>query len=216
MLRKNILLQLVLFFTVLLPSSAFALPTFFFEGDFDYQAGDTSTPGLLTFNASLTGTQDLPNASSLIGSSLTLQSWIVSDNSTAALSQATFGSTGSTDIAITGTGSSLLFLANVDTLLMSGANSASFGTLTGDILPSGGTLANQFSNPSNLLAIEFNLSSPFSVGMFNRNFSGAVNGSITSNAVSVPEPTTLALFVILLLGLLVITVNKPLNTFRGN
>jgi len=192
-----------------------ATPSLSFNGTFDYTAATSvSTPGFLTITGSLYDFQGISSIPVLTGSQFSLTTQLLTENFTTTSSEGVFGSANGTaaDLSIYGgDGASLLF-ANVAGLSMSGINGVNFGSLSGSVMSTGGTLATDFLSTSTLLGLEFNLSTVFGQNMFQSDFNGNINGSL--RAVSVAESTAIYLFgvgLLVLFGLLM--AQKRNNNF---
>ncbi len=112
--------------------------------------------------------------------------------------------TGNSDFLINN-GSTDLLTGKIDSLSLEGISGKDSGSLNGILNVTGGTLMNIFNN-GNLFAIQVGLkSTTYSPGMYDNDFKGDANGSITS----VPEPATLAL---LSLGVLLVGFTKRKNS----
>jgi hypothetical protein len=61
--------------------------------------------------------------------------------------------------------------------------------------PTGGSLLQYFSNPSDLFALTLNLSTLFGSTMFNYDFTGISNGNVTSRS-TVSEPGMVSLLIV--------------------
>lgn len=189
-------------------SSAQAIPTLFFDGSINYNAGT----GLLSVTSVLTNTTGITPAPTLLGSSLDFSaSYDRTDTSNTYYTVGIFGTTAGTDLTVIDGALNTLLTGNFSELTMKGGNGFSSGLVSGILNASGGSLQNEF-GIGNLIALEFNLSTVsgtptvFGAEMFNSDFTGAIDGRIEGAAVNVPEPTMSAL---LALGLLFIGfVNK--------
>ncbi len=180
----------------LVASSAYAIPTLFFDGDISFRGG------LLNVDSVLTATQDISSAPELIGSSFDFTALLTSiDTSSSFLTIGNFGTTGGTDLTVTDGNNIELLTGNFESLQMRGGNGFNIGLVTGVINSTGGTLEEQF-GIGNLIAFEFNLSTTFSAEMFNSLFTGDIGGRVIGEEnIAVPEPTPLAL---LALGLMLV------------
>jgi hypothetical protein len=182
----------------LVASSAYAVPTLFFDGDISYD----STSGLLSVSSVLTATQEITPVPELFDSSLNFtalfdySAYDAGFDATAGF----FTTAAGTDLtAIDGNGIELLRGDFAD-LTVVGFNGDDSGFVTGTLNASGGSLQDEF-GIGNLIALEFNLSTPFSPDMFRSDFSGGIDGRIEGETVGVPEPSMPAL---LALGILFI------------
>ena len=187
----------------LVASSAYAVPTLFFDGEISFRSG------FLNVNSVLTATQDV-GSPELIGSSFDFTALLTSvDTSSSYLTIGNFGTTGGTDLTVTDGNSIDLLTGNFSSLEMRGGNGLSAGVVTGVISSTGGTLENEF-GIGNLIAFEFNLSTTFSAEMFDSLFTGDIDGRVIGEEkVDVPEPTPLAL---LALGLMLVGFIKHSRT----
>ncbi len=180
----------------LVASSAYAVPTLFFDGEISFRGG------LLNVDSVLTATQDVASAPELVGSSFDFNALLTSvDTSSGFLTIGNFGTTGGTDLTVTDGNSIELLTGNFESLQMKGGNGFGTGLVTGVINSTGGTLEDIF-GIGNLIAFEFNLSTTFSAEMFDSLFTGDIDGRVLGEEkIDVPEPTPLAL---LALGLMLV------------
>lgn len=176
-------------------SSAQAIPTLFFDGDISYSVNS----GLLTVSSELTKTIDIAPAPTLLGSSLNFSALFIGSVSPS-YTVGNFGTTLATDLTVIDGDSNTLLTGNFSELSMTGFNGFDFGKVTAILNADGGTLQNEF-GIGNMIALEFNLSTPFGSEMFDADFRGRIDGRIEGKAVSVPEPAISAL---LALGILFI------------
>jgi len=194
---RNIIKYLGLALTMVV-SSASATPTLFFDGAIKYEGAF----GLLAVNAALTATDDLAMAPSLAGSTVDFSALFdYADASNAAYTVGYFGTTSTTDLKILDGSSNVLLSGNFTQLSFAGINNSNSGGLTGTFVATGGSLQSEFSN-NMLFALGFNLDDVFSSSLFRTQIlTGRIDGRITGESISVPEPATSA---ILALGLLFI------------
>lgn len=75
----------------------------------------------------------------------------------------------------------------------SGIDGGNTGVLTGYLHPTGGLAFAYFSDPSDVIALDFNLSTNFSSLMYQSSFAGQINGQVQAQAAPVPIPATLPL-----------------------
>lgn len=191
-----------------LATPARAVPTLVFDGTLDY----TSTTGKLRITAELTGYSDLSVTPVLAGSLLSLEALFDSvqvTNLAPGIDQISGNfvtANSNPDISITGGDNADLLTANLNSLTLFGLNITNSGTLNGEITPlAGGLLFDDFTDPSQVIALVLNLDINFNATMFNTDFAGAVTANGTDTgiiAISVPEPGSLALTLpgLLLLG----------------
>jgi len=179
----------------LVASSAYAVPTLFFDGEINFRSG------VLNVDSVLTATQDIASPE-LIGSSFDFTALLTSVDSTSSfLTIGNFGTTTSTDLTVTDGNSIELLTGNLSSLQMMGGNGFGIGLVMGVINSTGGSLENEF-GIGNLIAFEFNLSTTFSAEMFDSLFTGDIDGRVLGEEqIDVPEPTPLAL---LALGLMLV------------
>jgi hypothetical protein len=76
---------------------------------------------------------------------------------------------------------------------VSGFDGGNTGVLTGYLHPTGGLAYSYFSDPSDVIALDFNLSTNFSSTMYQTSFSGQINGQVESAPPVVPIPAALPL-----------------------
>lgn len=192
-----------LIFAVLLAISgtAQALPTLYFDGQFHF---DAST-GLMTIDAVVEGGVDLSHAIQPQGSTFSLVARLGGVGSNGPFVEALFGGVDGSDLTVLNGGDAGLLLgADVNSLLMSGFQGDDIGFLDGMLVAQSGLLLSDFFNDVTLFALQLELTAPFSMDMFLTSFSGMVDGQIVGKPgeIAVPEPGSLALFVIGLAGLI--------------
>jgi hypothetical protein len=93
-----------------------------------------------------------------------------------------------------GTASSPVLTGSLSNLEVSGVDGDSDGVLTGYLHPIGGLAFSYFSDPSDIIALQFDLTTSFSQSMYAASFSGQVNGQVES-APAVPLPWSWPLFI---------------------
>ena len=79
-------------------------------------------------------------------------------------------------------------------LQVSGFDGGTSGVLTGYLHPTGGLAYSYFSDPSDVIALDFNLSTDFSAAMYSASFNGQINGQVESAPDPVPIPAAMPLF----------------------
>lgn len=101
-----------------------------------------------------------------------------------------------------GTSTTPVLTGTLSNLLVAGYDGENFGVLTGYLHPTGGSAYSYFSDPSDLIALNFDLTTNFSGSMYESAFTGQINGQVESQT-AVPLPGALPLLVggIGLLGL---------------
>lgn len=180
-----------------------AIPTLFFDGDLSY----SQTDGLLTIDAVLTGYQDTSSAVVTgIGSSLTFQASFLGSSFNGFTTSGNFDTA---SLAIIGGDSTDLLLGSLMNLVMSGVNGYDFGSLTGQIAATGGSLLSDFTSGSDFLAFELNISTVFGAKMFDADFTSQLGGRVEAIQ-AVPEASSLMLVFIGMLGLIVLNRRKLL------
>jgi len=216
----NTLLKGIGLVLALVAGSAQAIPTLYFDGNVKFNSGT------LGVNATLTATDDVNPAPALTGSQFTLSATYL--NTTSPNPYITAGHFGNGNMVITDNSANTLLRGSFSELIMKGVNSLDSGLLTGTFNAIDGSLANKF-NTGNLFALTFNLSTPFSQGMFdgqstkvfgnndynypsNASFGGNIDGQISGQNVSVPEPGILAL---LTLGVVLIGFTRKSGGYTG-
>ena len=76
---------------------------------------------------------------------------------------------------------------------VSGIDAGNTGVLTGYLHPTGGLAYTFFSDPSDVIALDFNLSTNFSPAMYGTSFTGQISGQVESAPAPVPLPAALPL-----------------------
>ena len=192
----------------LVASSAYAVPTLFFDGDISYRGG------LLNVDSVLTATQDVAPAPELVDSIFDFTAELTSvDASSSFLTIGNFGTTVDTDLTVTDGNGIELLTGNFESLEMKGVNGFGIGLVTAVINSTGGSLEDEF-GIGNLIAFEFNLSTSFSASMFDGFFAGDIDGRLLGEEkIGVPEPTPLAL---LALGLILVGFIKHSRASQSN
>ncbi len=194
------LLLLTLFVSLPLPRAE-ALPALFFDGIVTYD----HTTEILAVDGDIAHTQELPLSTILPGSHFRLRSHFTSvatSDAVVAILGPLPGST--TEVEVTDAGGVHLLLADLSSAELAGPPSWDLGRLLGEVVPMGGTVAGDFTNPSTLFALTLNLTTPFDAQMFGADFGGVASGRIQavtsapSASHAIPEPATL---VLLALGL---------------
>lgn len=193
-----------------LPAGAASLPDYFFNGPVSYDAGSGtlsiatgaggaeifSSTGLPSPYAVIPTTQ--PN-SNIPGSevvlSMNLVSGSVNDNGT--FTTAAFSTASGYQAALYlgngsgGTATTPVLTGTLSGLQVGGLDGNNYGELTGYLHPTGGLAYAYFSDPSDVIALNFNLSTSFSGTMFASSFSGQINGQIESTTAPAPLPPSL-------------------------
>jgi hypothetical protein len=170
-----------------------AAPMLFFDGDFSFDADS----GALSVNATVSLAQGIAMPLDLPGT-LEFSALLTATASDAFFTQGFFGPNPiGPDLEVHDAGTELLLAANFISLVTTGFNGFDFGEMQGTLTPTGGLLLSIFGDPSTLLALQLNLNAPFGPDLFDADFGGNLDGSITS----IPEPHALALAGALLLVL---------------
>ena len=185
---------------LLASSSCFAIPTLTYGGSIFYSTSMYSPADLNISGVIIPGSTDLSYSPDLATSSVILSADFLSASSDGSYTTGLFGTTPLNDLLISDAfGTNTLLTGNISTLLLTGREGTNLGILAGTINITGGLLADDFGGVGSLFAINFNLDTLFNPDMFNSDFFGITNGSITK--VEVPEPMPLALLSIGLLGM---------------
>jgi hypothetical protein len=95
-----------------------------------------------------------------------------------------------------GTATTPVLTGTLSNITLSGPDGLNMGFLTAYLHPNGGAAFAYFSDPSSVLALNFDLTATFGADMFGTDFSGQINGQVQSMT-SVPLPAS---FVLLALG----------------
>ena len=181
-------------------SSCFAIPTLKYGGSILYTTNALSPADLNISGVLIPGSTDLSYSPVLATSSVILSADFLSASSDGSYTTGLFGTTPANDLLISDAyGTNTLLTGDISTLLLTGREGTNLGILAGTINITGGLLADDFGGVGSLFAINFNLDTQFNPDMFNSDFFGITNGSITK--VEVPEPMPLALLSIGLLGM---------------
>lgn len=181
-------------------SASFAIPTLKFGGNISYTADTLSPADLNITGVLIPGYTDLSIAPVLESSSVILSADFISASSADGNTTGLFGTTPVNDLLISDNyGLNTLLTGDVNSLMLTGREDTNFGILVGTIEITGGLLADDFGGLGSLFAINFNLDTMFAPDMFDSDFFGITNGSIT--AAVVPEPMPLALLSIGLIGI---------------
>lgn len=171
-----------------------AVPTLLFNGQINYTAGTTTLgTNTLSVTSELISTQDIFPAPNLNGS-LNFDAALLSSYFGFGINVGSFGTiVGQDDITIKDAGGvNTLLTGNFTSLVMSGNDNDVSGSITGELVSTGGSLATEFGT-GNVLALQFNLNTTFNSSMFDSDFSGLINGDIRGQATAVPEPSLIAL-----------------------
>ena len=185
-------------------SVSLAIPTLKFGGSILYTTDILSPADLNISGVLIPGATGLSYEPDLATSSVILSADFVSASSDGTNTTGLFGTTPANDLLISDNfGLNTLLTGDVDSLLLTGREGTNLGILAGTLTITGGLLAGDFGGVGSLFAINFNLDTLFAPTMFDSDFFGITNGSITK--VEVPEPMPRAL---LSLGLIGITLTR--------
>lgn len=167
-------------------SAVNAIPTLSFGGDLSY----TASSGSLALNGKLIGSESILPLPDLTTSTISLISTLTTSMS---LSGVTVGLFGAGTISVSDVSGGLL-TGSFSALQLAGLDGGDQGSIGLQFTPTGGSLLSYFSDPSDLRALTFNLSTGFGSTMFYTDFRAASNGNITS--ATVPEPNAVMLLVV--------------------
>ena len=193
-------------------AGAATVPDYVFNGPIAFTASsDTLTVDLGSSGAKLISSQGLPapfaviptgqSGSNIAGSeivmSLTLDPTSVIDSGGQTKASFLAGATASLYLGngSGGTQATPVLSGTLSGMEMGGSDSFNIGALTGFLHPTGGSAFSFFSNPSDVIALQFNLSTDFSATMFQSSFTGQINGQVESTTAPVPLPAALPLLV---------------------
>lgn len=212
------LTRTLLLLALLLPlGRAEAMPALFFDGAIRY----TQATGAVVVEGDIALTQELPLPTLLPGSRFLLNARFASLTPGPVLIAALDPAPDRPGVLVADIDGTTLLTGDLTAAELAGPAGWDFGRLMGEITPTGGTVAAEFTAPSPLFALSLNLTTPFSAQMFDADFSGRVNGRIitlatTSQAVNaVPEPTTALLFSAGLFLLFVATRSRGFPMLRA-
>ncbi len=182
---------IVAFGMVFFAAGASAYPMLNFDGELNYNFGS----GELEITGALTGSTDI---SAPVGSSFSLRGIFsgLGANSSSFMTVGEFSGVTGNDLEI---GGGSLLAGELTGLELLGANGLDWGVLNARFTPTAGSLQTSFSDPSDFFALTLNLSTIFSGEMYNKNFSGSVDGLLHSRAIAVPEPGMMVLYAMALL-----------------
>jgi len=199
----NTMKSLLTVVLLLTSSASFAIPTLKFGGSILYSTEVLSPADLNISGVLIPGYQDLSITPDLATSSVILSADFISASSAGGYTTGLFGTTPANDLLISDNfGLNTLLTGNIDSLLLTGREGTNLGILAGTLEITGGLLAGDFGGAGSLFAINFNLDTVFAPGMFDSDFYGITNGSITrDDTVTVPEPMPLVLLSIGLIGI---------------
>ncbi|MCG8534147.1 MAG: hypothetical protein MI808_03530 [Pseudomonadales bacterium] len=174
-------------------NSAVATPVLYFNGSFSFDSSTDSLQVTATVDNAINVSQPVSN-----NSTFTFTTQLLGVQGNGPLVESNFGSQqNGNDFSIID-GTNTLLDGTINSLLMSGFQGSNFGALTGDLDASGGSLLNDFLLDTSLFALQLNLTSPFSLTMFDGDFSGLLDGSLTGVPASISEPAPIS---ILMMGL---------------
>ncbi len=208
----------LLLLALLLPlGRAEAMPALFFDGAIRY----TQATGEVVVEGDIAHTLELPLPATLPGSSFLLHARFASLTTGEAIIATLGPALDGPGVLVADSDGTTLLVADLTTAELAGPAGWDFGRLLGEITPTGGTVAQGFTDPSPLFALSLNLTTPFGAQMFDADFSGRVNGRILALAAAphpvnaVPEPTTALLFSAGLLLLFVTTRSRGMTMLRA-
>jgi hypothetical protein len=92
-----------------------------------------------------------------------------------------------------GTAGAPVLTGTLSNMQVSGFDGGNTGVLTGYLHPTGGLAYSYFSDPSDVIALDFDLSTSFSSTMYQSSFNGQINGQVESAPPAVPIPAALPL-----------------------
>lgn len=86
-----------------------------------------------------------------------------------------------------GTSATPVLTGTLSNLELTGQDGNNTGILTGELHPNGGSAFGYFSDPSDVIALNFDLTTNFNPTMYSSSFSGQINGQVQSQS-TVPLP----------------------------
>lgn len=182
------LLSVIGIVIALASTTAYAIPTLFFDGTISYDASS----GDIFVTSALVDTTDITPAPNLVGSSLSFSATLDSvDTSSPYYTAGLFTGVSGDDLSVFDGDLNTLLTGEFLSLQMKGGNGRTSGLITGLIDATGGDLESEFGT-SNLIALQLNLTSSFSATMFDSDFSGNIDGRVVGKT-PVPEPAVLTL-----------------------
>lgn len=201
---KNCIKSLLAVGLLVVTSTSFAIPTLKFGGNIQYTTNILSPADLNITGVLIPGYEGLSITPDLATSSVILSADFLSASSDGVNTTGLFGSTPVNDLLISDSfGINTLLTGDVDSLVLTGREGTNLGILAGTLTITGGLLAGDFGGLGSLFAINFNLDTLFAPTMFDSDFFGITNGSITRATVAEPMP-----LVLLSLGLIALTFSR--------
>ncbi len=156
----------------------------------------------LSILGTLTGSYDIATPVNFDGSSVVLTATFDAATGAVESSGYTFAGFNAGSLSIIDGDTTTLLDGSLTNLFMYGVTNDDQATLVADFGVADGSLSSEFQNIADLFALELNLSTLFNATIFESRFTADVYGTVSSDAVSVPEPGVLFLFAagLLMLG----------------
>jgi len=185
---------------------AAAVPDYYFNGPVNFDATTealsvaTGPGGAELFESSGLPTQYSVDAANAVGSEIVLSMNLAANS----IVDNGYSTTASFDTAADyvaalylgngsgGTSNAPVLTGTLSNLQVSGIDGNNAGVLTGYLHPTGGLAYAFFADPSDVVALDFDLTTDFSQSMYAASFSGQINGEVESTS-SVPLPWGLPL-----------------------
>lgn len=226
----RVLVACLLLTTAALPASAGVVAEYFFNGSASFDAGTD----LLSVGSDATVFQSagLPGALSVISSGPNANVVGSQVNLSMLLNSATVADTGQFTVAgfvadpnqqlvslylgngSGGTSSTPVLTGSLSSVELVGQDGSNAGVLTAYLHPVGGSAISYFSDPSDVIALNFDLTANFGATMYQSSFSGQINGQIesTTAVTTVPLPSPVWLFSSAALALLGFAPRRRVNS----
>lgn len=169
----------------LIAGSAQAIPTLYFNGTISFNF----STNILGVNSDLTATDDISPIPNWSGGKLTLSATYL--NTTTPFPYLTVNHFGNGNMTVTDGSANTLLQGNFSELLVNNIIGQDGGVLKGTFNAISGSLASEF-KPGNLFSLGFNMNPSNDQNVV----SGNINGHMSGQDVSVPEPGILALLVL--------------------